>query len=331
MDPRETHHDSHGDCDHERESIIKEDRKDYFCVDVPELTDEENKANEKFQKIRDELLSDGKLPFLDEYYDSLPVISQSKLYEKLQKMPKGGHLHLHLTASCKIDFLMELSKEDCVYYNEKDNKFKIFVDLEPEEGYIKSSEMRENWNKEGTFDEFIRSKILLNEKDLSSKHSSTIWSNFQWKFDLTFDLYNYEKFMEKIILQVMLDSINEKVFVLEFRHIFGCVFNDKHVVVSLQDEIAMFERCLEKAREVEPSFSCRLISCGLKIVGDGHINTQLECCLQGMKETNIIAGYDLVCEEDITPPLTKYKKLIQAAQENSETPLNIYLHAGETC
>ena len=53
--------------------------------------------------------------------------------------------------------------------------------------------------------------------------------------------------------------------------------------------------------------------------------------MEGLKTTNLVAGFDLVCEEDITPPLKNYRRLIRTAQENIETPLNVYLHAGETC
>lgn len=70
--------------------------------------------------------------------------------------------------------------------------------------------IRSNWTKEGTFDEFIREKILLTTEDIKSKHSSTIWSVFQYKFDLTFELYNYHKFFEKILTHVLEYTIAEK-------------------------------------------------------------------------------------------------------------------------
>ena len=203
--------DSIDDIDHkERVKIVEEDRKDYFCVDVTELTEDEKKADEKFKKIKEDLMADGQMHFLDGYYDSKAVIAKSILFKKLHQMPKGGHLHLHLTAACRLDFLMELTKEDIVYYSHSKNKFKVFPLGEPEEGYIKASIVRDNWDKEGTFDEYTIQKILLNRDDIASKHSSTIWSNFQPKFNLTYQLYNYDKFFERILFEIMKDSIEEK-------------------------------------------------------------------------------------------------------------------------
>lgn len=119
--------DSIDEIDHmERNKIVKEDQKDYFCTDVLELTEEEEKANEKFKAMRDELVKDGQMHFLNGYYDSMKVISESKLYNTLINMPKGAHLHLHLTASAHVDFLVELTKDDVIYYNTKKNKLKVY-------------------------------------------------------------------------------------------------------------------------------------------------------------------------------------------------------------
>jgi hypothetical protein len=169
-------------------------------------------------------------------------------------MPKGAHLHLHLTAACKLDIVLELARDDISYYSSTANKIKVFPKGEPEEGYVRYADLRDNWSKEGTFDEFIEKRILLNESDISSKHSSTIWSEFQHKFNLTFHLYNYHKFFERILMSVLEDAINEKVYIVEFRHIFGCVFDDDHKELSFKDEIAIFERCIEKAKKIEPLF-----------------------------------------------------------------------------
>ena len=224
-------------------------------MDVPTLSENEHKANIKFMKIRDDLLADGQMHFLEGYYDSMPVISNSSLFHKLHKMPKGAHLHLHLTAACRLDFLMELTKDECIYYNEEKNKLKVFPLGDVEDGYIQTGILREKWDKEGTFDEFIKWKILLNAEDIKSKHSSTIWCNFQHKFNLTFHLYNYSLFFERILFEIMHDSIKEKVYVMEFRHIFGCVFGKDHKELNFKDEIAIFDRCLKKAQDIEPLFT----------------------------------------------------------------------------
>jgi adenosine deaminase CECR1 len=327
--------DSIDDTDHlERGIIVQEDQKDYFCTDVTELTEEEQKACIKFETMRDDLMKDGQMHFLDGYHDSMEVISNSKLYQTLKNMPKGGHLHLHLTAAAGVDFLIELTKDDVVYYNMKKNKLMVFPNGEPDEGYTQCNMVRSNWSSEGTFESYLKNKILLTAEDIKSKHSSTIWGIFQYKFDLTFELYNYYRFFEKILAHVLTYSMDEKWFIVELRHIFGCVFDDKKIDLNFTDEMAIFGRWLDTAHEREPIFELKIISCGLKIFGDAQIKSQLTYCIAGLKKTKLIAGFDLVWEEDITPPLKSYRRLIRTAQEKQDKgdpPLNVFLHAGESC
>ena len=48
------------------------------------------------------------------------------MFHMLDKMPKGAIHHMHTTASPHIDVYMKLTYDDRVYYNERDNLFKVF-------------------------------------------------------------------------------------------------------------------------------------------------------------------------------------------------------------
>lgn len=313
----------------QRELLVEEDTRDYFATDVGELTEEEKKADEVLQDMKDQLLENGQMPFLENYYDSKAKVEKSKLYNALKTMPKGAHLHYHLTASAPLNLLMDLTKESIVYYNQKKNKLKIFSKGDTEEGFTQCNLIRQNWTKEKTFDEFLKNKILLNKEDISSKHSNTIWDRFQYKFDLTFQLYNYHKFFRRILFEVLKGAIAERCYVVEFKHIFGCVIDDDQKFVDLSTELGIIQECFEKAKEIEPLFEMKLVICGLKIFGDDHIKSQLDSCLKALKETTLVAGFDLVNEEDTTPPLKTFRKLIKLAQKDNDK-LSLFFHAGES-
>jgi len=66
-----------------------------------------------------------------------------------------------------------------------------------------------------------------------------IWSKFQHKFMLTFQLYGYEAFFKKILMTVTLNYIQEMVAVVEYRHILGCL-HDEDGPVPLEREMALF-------------------------------------------------------------------------------------------
>jgi adenosine deaminase CECR1 len=206
---------------------------------------------------------------------------------------------------------------------------KIIAKGDVEDGYVQCNILRENWPKEETFDEFIKKKILLTEEDISSRNSNIIWENFQHKFTLTFELYNYHEFFREILTHILINSINEKVYIVELKHIFGCLIDDDHNFLDFEHEIKIFLECIEEAKEVEPLLEVRLVVCGLKIFGDAHIKEQIRCCLKGLNKYEIIAGFDLVNEEDTNPPLKTFRKLIKRAQEENPE-LYTYFHAGES-
>lgn len=77
----------------------------------------------------------------------------------------------------------------------------------------------------------------------------------------------------------------------------------------------------------------KIVVCGLKIVGRGHIQMQLDACLEAHKYTDMVVGFDMVNEEDFTPPIADFLDQILEAREKAakmgkEFP--VYLHCGET-
>ena len=70
-------------------------------------------------------------------------IQKTDLYKTLQKMPKGGHQHLHLTAGAPIDFLISLTYDDFVYCSDYDGiQIRLFFDNKPSLGFKKCQDIR---------------------------------------------------------------------------------------------------------------------------------------------------------------------------------------------
>jgi hypothetical protein len=75
------------------------------------------------------------------------MIEKSELYKVINSMPKMGIHHIHLGAACPISFLIELSKEDIVYFSETQNVFKVYPkEVQIEQGFIKVNELRNSSN-----------------------------------------------------------------------------------------------------------------------------------------------------------------------------------------
>lgn len=86
------------------------------------------------------------------------------------------------------------------------------------------------------FDNSLKKKLLI---QLTVPEDHSIWKDFQPKFMLTNQLYNYAPFFKRILFRVSKSYIKEMVTIVEYRHIFGFLF-DEDGPLSLERELDIF-------------------------------------------------------------------------------------------
>ena len=89
-----------------------------------------------------------------------------------------------------------------------------------------------------------------------------------------------------------------------------------------------------KANAPHP-FEFILVITGLKIVGISHVNKMLDHIRIGKEKLpHLIAGFDLVNEEEFTEPISAFMPEILGASEDPRDKnmhgMNCFFHAGET-
>ena len=196
-------------------------------------------VDQKLNQLREQMITKDHSLVIGEYYDKLDSLTQSQLYKCLQMMPKPAVHHVHLTACASLDFLIHLTYKDCVYYSQKANEFAVSAKGCSKEGFIKVNTLRQYWKDPEEFDNYLKGKMQL-KPPASAREDHLIWDGFQFKFQLTFQLYNYKPFFERILYRVTRDLINEMVTVVEYRHILGCLFDDDGNQIPLEQELAIF-------------------------------------------------------------------------------------------
>ena len=91
-----------------------------------------------------------------------PIVEKSKLYDIINKMPKGSIHHLHTSAAPPIEVYLKMTYDEMVYYNERDGLFKVFPNpAHAEDGYVQCVVMR-NWSKDpAAYDTKLRQTMTL--------------------------------------------------------------------------------------------------------------------------------------------------------------------------
>lgn len=168
----------------ERDEMFLLSNKDLFSNSV-KLSKKAIAAEKKLHKLRDEMLVADPSIATGFYYDKLDALKSSKLYDCLNVMPKTVVHHIHLTAAAPISFLVDkLCYYDFVYFNQKDQMFKVSKKGCDLPGYVKVNELRQYWESSTAFDKYLHDSILLFEGVATQEHHE-IWKFFQPKFMMT--------------------------------------------------------------------------------------------------------------------------------------------------
>lgn len=160
-----------------RTELLQKSQAEHFSRDII-LDRKEEAAQKKLFRIRDEMFEQDASLVTGLYYDKLEKLKASPLYEALFQMPKPAVHHCHVTAAAPVDFLIQLTYRDHVYYNDRAQLFKVSKNGIFEEGYQKTQVLRKHWSKAEVFDAYLKEKILLSRKEGCCQESHPIWAAF---------------------------------------------------------------------------------------------------------------------------------------------------------
>lgn len=100
--------------------------------------------------------------------------------------------------------------------------------------------------------------------------------------------------------------------------------------VGLEDELKIIKEAVNHIKDDYPNFELRLIITGLKIVGRPHILKMIANIIEGRQYSDLIAGFDMVNEEDFTPPIFDFVNEILDGKKKDHKKLPCFFHCGET-
>ena len=273
-----------------------------------------------------------------EYFEGLKMFVDSPLHRLLQQAPKGGHLHVHIEAFVPMEDFFEYTREDYVYYNIEKNKLKTAPLGLDEPGYVPCNTLRKTWDKEGTFDDYLLSNLVLRPELLATRESKKIWKMFQEIFDLNADVIHYHKFYRAGLLSYYKQAVEEGISIVEVRHVSGNIFKDDLTFLTYQEEFELYQSVIDEIREGSPTlnlppnpdFELRVIIVAYKALGKEFVREQLRSYHYAMdNHFDFVSGFDLVNYEDYVEPIYTFIDDILEAMKGYPD-FSFYFHAGES-
>lgn len=196
------------------------------------------------------------------------------------------------------------------------------------------------------FDKWVVGSMMINPKEAYVDYNTSvkIWEKFVTTFRVAGGIIRYEPILKRYMRQVLLSSIEDGISYVELRVNFfyktGIRMDGAETLVH-RDWLTLFNEAIEevkakmKSEGREDEFvGAKVIYTTLRFIDNEELMWYLEDCMTLKQEfPNLIAGFDLVAQEDTGKPLIYYiESLLWFQQETKKRGLNIpfILHAGET-
>lgn len=318
----------------------KENETMAFDADI-KLSDAELALDKKLFQIRKEFLNDTEAKKISLYNSSFnelkPLIENSKLFEILQIMPKGGLLHTHSGGITDVKWIISAARkyQECYVYDQKDNDQFIFGQL----GFFEKGKVPAGFvslDKKLTstpgFEKELQDLLTLRRDSLCSY--TDYWIEFEKRFKRISLLLPYRPFFKDYYLKGFQDLIKDKVQHVEIRYIFDELYDFQHGKYPLKTSITDLQDILKEVHKSDPQFTLKLIYSSFKFLDNESIGKQLEMAFEMKKEfPDMISGFDLVADEAAGHNINFFEKSWAKMNELNKkygVELPLFLHAGET-
>ncbi|KAI0306408.1 adenosine deaminase-like growth [Multifurca ochricompacta] len=307
-----------------------------------------------------------------EFLTSKSIIDKTRIFKIVSKMPKGALLHAHLDATVDKTYLLELALKEPLLHvrtpgvvtttnlTATQPEFRAFkkgqssqgisvTDTEYQaNGWIPLHQAREFFAYGGAegFDKWVLGAVSINPAEAYGTHNTVtkIWQKFLSTFRATAGLFLYRPIFRQYIYRFLLESIDDGISYMEPRINFfhKYMFDaEGEQTVPHREWLLDFEQAIREARKTlkeqdreEEFIGAKIIYTTVRIISPEDIEWYLEDCIGLKKEfPDLIAGFDIVGDENVARPLTDYiKPLLKFKQRVKDLGLELplILHAGET-
>ncbi|KAK7467373.1 hypothetical protein VKT23_004430 [Stygiomarasmius scandens] len=281
-----------------------------------------------------------------EFLTGRSIITKTKIYSILSKMPKGAILHSHFDAMGNAAEILGLVLQQpamhirCVKPLTVSNIKTVLPEFQclPQEMYpsevtlLTDPSYKNTWisvklaremfdpklgGPEG-FDRWVIAAMTIDPSEAYGTHNTVkkIWQKFGSTFGLYERMLHYVPIFQEYFRRFILSAIEDGISYLEIRMNFPykCLANDGKSLLSDREIFQIFDRVLNDIKAEMKSqgredefFGAKIVITALRMIPVQDLEPRLRNCIALKKEfPHLIAGFDLVGHEDTCHPLKYY-------------------------
>lgn len=213
----------------QRDDFLKDEFNRGLGADLV-LNKKEQQLSDHVMKLKDDAIKTGLLDpskFIpsQHFFNVVQEINGTELFKIIRQLPKGGALHIHDTAVCNLDFIVQLTYWDHLWQltDPETNRARFrFSRAQPKsEDGLEWEQVRKERKRRGSavYDAELRKQISLYTKnaDNEDKDVNSMWVRFMEIFAMTDGILLYKDAWEAYFLQALKEFDADQVNYLEVR------------------------------------------------------------------------------------------------------------------
>ncbi|KAA0724478.1 Adenosine deaminase 2-A [Triplophysa tibetana] len=306
-----------------------------------ELDEREKLLDAKLRKLQEHEMKAGPFPPSMHFFKAKPLIEQSPIFSLLQKMPKGGALHVHDFGIVGVEWLVKnvTYRENCYvcFTNEVFVQF-IFSSGQPAPRPLCSRwtllrSLREKTKNITDLDNsFIRNLTLFTEDpDRAYPSQDVVWKRFEKAFLGAYGLVTYAPVFKDYLYEGLRQFYVDNIMYVEIRALLPATYE---LDGRLNDKQWSMQACQEVVRRFTAHYPDFV---GARVIFTVHRGVNATVAIKAVEEAmtlqrnfpDTMAGFDFVGQEDLGRPLWYFKDALSLPEQRG-VDLPYFFHAGET-
>ncbi|XP_012677807.2 adenosine deaminase 2-A isoform X2 [Clupea harengus] len=305
------------------------------------LSKAEQQLGVLLHKLKQQEMESSEFPPAMHFFKAKPLIRNSTLFSLLQKMPKGGALHVHDFALVDVDWLVKnvTYRQHCyVCFTDDQSVRFIFASCQPKpvphcSEWMLLETMRAKIDNCTDLDNsFIRNLTLYTDNpEAAYPNQDVVWKRFEETFLAAWGLVTYAPVFKDYFFEGLKQFNADNVMYLELRALLPQTYeldgtlNDRVWTLKTYQEVVK-----QFVAEHPDFFGARVIFTAHRGLNASELKEVIKEAVQLQREfPEIMAGFDLVGREDTGRPLWYYREALSLPAELGVS-MPYFFHAGET-
>ncbi|XP_056133555.1 adenosine deaminase 2-A [Lampris incognitus] len=305
------------------------------------LTLAEQKLDAHLRWCKQKEMSADQFPPSMHFFKAKPLIQKSPIFNLLQKMPKGGALHIHSSSLVSVDWLVKnvTYRPNCYICFTWDNSVRfLFSDRQPFPRwdciYWQLLEtLRAKMGDPTDFDNsLIRNLTLYTEDpDVAYPSQDVVWHKFERAFITAAGLITHAPVLTDYFYRGLEELHQDNVMYLELRSGLSRTYELDGSIHDKVWSLKTFQEATKRFVADHPDFlGARMIITAHRALRVSDIKAAVREAIQMQRDfPEVVAGFDLVGREDSGRTLWYFREALSLPGDLGAV-LPYYFHAGET-